>query len=46
MDVVLSDAFGQPVDKENEVYNLGFYSGHVNGPWKKELAFVISHYHC
>lgn len=46
MDVVLSDAFGQPVDKENEVYNPGFYSGHVNGPWKKELGFVISHYHC
>jgi len=30
LDVVLSDAFGQPVDKENEVYNPGFYSGQVN----------------
>jgi len=41
LDVVLSDAFGQPVDKDNEVYNPGFYSGQVNALWKKVLEFVI-----
>ncbi|KAL9298115.1 hypothetical protein ACSQ67_024011 [Phaseolus vulgaris] len=41
LDVVLSDAFGQPVDKDNEVYNPGFYSGQVNALWKKVFASLL-----
>jgi len=42
MDVVLSDAFGQPVDKENEVCNPGFYSGQGNGLWKEKGAWICN----
>jgi hypothetical protein len=35
LDVVLSDAFGQLVDREDEVYNPGFKTSQVNAIYLK-----------